>query len=871
MKNYEKIYEEENYALLTQKNDLYFKENPDSNSVRAKTRPKIPCSVKPISCVIPRDLNLKEIFIQLSNSSFLLSGNNKIYLKLSQEQVIKRKNIIESIKKFIIINRIKYKIFYNIIYMLDILICYNNKNKLFSNIEKLGLGSAILMIKFAYEEYRMIPLNKFKYLYEKKYYTLSQLQEIEIGCLKLVDYYMNFPTPLSFMELLLLNGIIFSTDNIKNETSQKIYNLMFTTLEKIILMSNEYVKYNPLHLCCCIAAYCRESYKIEKWPKILSKVFDVTQKHFDHIYKEFFSIYSHHHSVKSSININISDKLIDRNFSSNEFIKNLREKNELKINNYEECKEDCLNKDKIINKENNEIKAINMNNNEDNKNLKFNNNTLNIRVNFKTSQEIRNSALFRKMNYKFNKSYKNKNLSGISNLNNVFNLKNDVINTIFNEEHKNNYCNYGLNTYKPNNSIKKPLINIYKTPIKFDNDNNISCFYKPNKKSIVYNLHQRNISNITISIKNNNMFECPEDNQILFSRGVNTNKCDESNINNNIINNTNYANNINNNRDINKYTKKLNNKTIGEIHSKMNEIDEIKVKVKDFTNNNNSLNKEKYKKKISFFNKFIPTESDLQTTNKNDLNEINKNDKIIKNNDSCITIIEPYKNNLLWKNPKNPIKINDNSNNNNNNIVNKTSKREFNYLNGIKTTIDTTKKISINRHSSYNEKYKTKENYGQNKEEDNSNETTSENSHNFSIRRNYFKLKRLRDKSININNDNTTLTNNKNITNESNTYNKSISVIKCDLNNNGIKTTKFKECLRIGLGSSMERRVYTKNNENEIEKEKEKENNKSINHVKRYSEIRNFYKLKNFNKKYIGIAEKNKERTNNISRNFMLQ
>ena len=95
----------------------------------------------------------------------------------------------------------------------------------------------------------------------------------------------------------------------------------------------------------------------------------------------------------------------------------------------------------------------------------------------------------------------------------------------------------------------------------------------------------------------------------------------------------------------------------------MNEIDEIKVKVKDFTNNNNSLNKEKYKKKISFFNKFIPTESDLQTTNKNYLNEINKKDKIIKKNDSCITTIEPYKNNLLWKNSKNLIKINGNSNN----------------------------------------------------------------------------------------------------------------------------------------------------------------------------------------------------------------
>ena len=869
MKNYEKKHEEEKYSIISQENNFFSKEKPDSNSLRSKSRPKIPCSIKPISCTIPRDLNLKEIFIQLSNSSFLLYGNNKIYIKLSQEQIVKRKNIIEAIKKFIILHRIKYKIFYNIIYMLDILICYNNNNNLISNIEKLGLGSTILMIKFAYTEYRMIPLNKFKSFYENKYYTISQLHDIEISCLKLMDYYMNFPTPLSFMELLLLNGVVFSTDNLKNETSQKIYNLMFVTLEKIVLMSNEYVKYNPLYLCCGIAAYCRDYYKLEIWPKILSKVFDVTQSHFDNIYKEFFYIYNHHHSVKNSLNINNSNKLFDKNFNTNEFIKILREKNELK-NKCEDSKENSSNKDLIINRENKEIKVnnINMNfNNEDNENIKLNNNTLNIRVNYKTSQEIRNSTLFRKMNHKYNKNFKNKNLSDISNLNNVFNLKNDdAINTIFNEEQKNNHVNYGLNTYKPNNIAKKPLTNIYKTPIKIDNENSISCFYKPIKKNNVYNFHQRNVSNLTISIRNNNMLEYPENNKILLSRGITTTKCDDLDMNNNIINNTNYSNNINDdNNGIKKYIKKLNNKTIGEIKSKMNERDEIKVKVKDF--NNNSLNKEK-KKKISFFNKFIPTESnDNQNTNKNYINEKIKRYISNKINDSCTTIIEPYKNNLLWKNP---IKVNNNINNNNNNALNKATIKDYNYLNEVKTTNDNTKKISINRHSSYNEKYKTKENYGHNKEEDYSNETTFENSHNFSIRRNYFKLKRLRDKSINVNNDNTTLTNNKNVTSDSNTISKSISIIKCNLNNNdGIKTTKFKECLRIGFGSSMDKTINTNNKENELEKEKEK--NKSINHVKRYSEIRNFYKLKNFNKKYIGVNEKNKERNNNISRNFMIQ
>ena len=190
-------------SIINLNNNFFNKYNSSLiSALRGKERQKIPYSIKPFSCIIPRDLNLKRIFIQLFDSSILFYDNNKIYFILSSEALLNRKYIIESIKKFIISNRIK--------------------NKLVSNIEKLGLGATILMVKFIHEEYNVIPLNKFQAFYDDKIYTIKQLQEIEIKCLKLIDYYLNFPTPFSFTESLLLNGVIFSTDNIKNETSHKI-------------------------------------------------------------------------------------------------------------------------------------------------------------------------------------------------------------------------------------------------------------------------------------------------------------------------------------------------------------------------------------------------------------------------------------------------------------------------------------------------------------------------------------------------------------------------------------------------------------------------------------------------------------------------
>lgn len=62
------------------------------------------------------------------------------------------------------------------------------------------------------------------------------------------------------------------------------------TLENILFESNEYIKYNPLFLCCCIVCYSREMLGIEKWPRILAKLFNANFQSFEMIYNEYFKL-----------------------------------------------------------------------------------------------------------------------------------------------------------------------------------------------------------------------------------------------------------------------------------------------------------------------------------------------------------------------------------------------------------------------------------------------------------------------------------------------------------------------------------------------------------------------------------------------------
>ena len=208
------------------------------------------------------------------------------------------------------------------------------------------------------------------------------------------------------------------------------------------------------------------------------------------------------------------------------------------------------------------------------------------------------------------------------------------------------------------------------------------------------------------------------------------------------------------------------------------------------------------------------------------------------NNISKTIINNIYKKNFLYMNNKSSMNFK-NSNNEQNNLIRKKSEEIF------------VKNICLNRLSSCNNKFKGKIYFGHNKEDDYSNETTSENSHNFSIRRNYFRLKRLKDSSINIRNENiTTFSGNNNELNN-NTKNENSHIIRCnikfkenlknindkDRNNNGSRYSKFKDCLKIG---SIDRRFRKSINFNCVDKDKIQ----SENNTKRF-EIRNHYRLKN--------------------------
>jgi hypothetical protein len=436
---------------------------------------------------------------------------------------------------------------------------------------------------------------------------------------------------------------------------------------------------------------------------------------------------------------------------------------------------------------------------------------------------------------------------------------------------------------------KKKIPNLYKTPLKFNIDKSITSFYKPTKKNIEYNhnnAHHRNVSTIP---SKNVINEYEHSKQILYSRDRIQRKIDETYITNvtNLSNVTSITNITNNNIDLNNNNQSLiknENITFFKNYSKnhdntqirnLNNIEEIKVKVKQIylCNNNN----EEIRHRRSCLNHIISSETEFNQNIKNCFkNSINRIKDQNINDDYSNIGNKTYKKAYFRKNMHNAVKICDNENISNNNILsNIPLKKEYNFYNEIKSSNENAKsnKIITNRHSSCSDKHKAKINVShKTKDEDYSNETTSENSNNFSIRRNYFKLKRLRDRSTYINNDNTTstiLTNNNNLVIETKPNNKSIYIIKCNLkereserekerernndnlteNNNksshGLKSSKFKECLKIGFGS-IDRRIFEKNGDKE--KDKEKENSKSINHFKLYSDIRSFYKMRNINK-----------------------
>jgi hypothetical protein len=268
--------------------------NSLAKSVHIKEEDTKSCPIKTSKNIIPKDLNLEKIFTNMLKSSQDLIKNcsllNKSYYNLNAFRLKNlRKEMLQKIREFFIFYKIEYKIFFKAILLYDFISIENEKKKILTSAKEIALGALILSIKFNYDENKMFSMKKFLNFSGEQTFSLSDIINIERKALMAINYYLNFTTPMCFLEFFLLNGIIYNTDDLSQKDYCKIYNQVEKILENIMEESNLYLKYNFFYLACSVVSYCRKIFNLENWPNMLKKVFSVDFSFFQKEYNFFFN------------------------------------------------------------------------------------------------------------------------------------------------------------------------------------------------------------------------------------------------------------------------------------------------------------------------------------------------------------------------------------------------------------------------------------------------------------------------------------------------------------------------------------------------------------------------------------------------------
>ena len=493
-------------------------------------------SLRPISLMKPFDLNPLKILNFMRNEIF--SPKNVI---LSNLEEIKRKNLILNMKKFLIKYNFDYKILFIAVYFMDsILFKLNFHSK---DLDSIAIGCLILAVKF-YDKNGKIPnLNFFQEILPNySNFSLDEIKKIEILCLKYLNYNLNFPQPLNFIEILLINGIVFTNDLIYLNVSSKIYNLPFKIYEKIILANADYLKFNPFYLAFAFVAVSRKLFSLEKWNSFFNSIFNVSFEEIEYIYNEIPNLIIKHEQINNN-NIliyekkinknNIYNKMKNNNILNQAFCKTLNNKNNNNNNN---------NKSNIIYKANKNI-SYNNNNNINNNNFSYNKNNNKI-TSYTYSKSINNNinnerSIMKKINMFKNKIFKN--------------TKNDEN---LNKSTKDLTCSDSKINLQSNFTNYRKIIDCKSNLF-------INSFNSNNNSLIISNNHNLNENDNSILNKNKTC--------TLFKNKYLLN------------NNNNKNNNNNNNNNINESFE------IKNLHSNRENLEEKKIKKNNESLNNNSF------------------------------------------------------------------------------------------------------------------------------------------------------------------------------------------------------------------------------------------------------------------------------------------
>ena len=446
-----------------------------TKSLRLSNTSITPCPIKPTENIIPKDLNLQKIFSTMLNSSQQLSELYSSYITKNSfshyslntnYKNLTRKVILRQLREFFLYYNIEYKIYFKTIFLFDIISIENENKKFLESMEEIALGALILAIKFNYDENKMFSMKKFLQIFVDKNYTLLEIIDIERRAIKTINYFLNFTTPMCFLEFFLINGIIYNVDYLNEAEYAKIYFEIENVLEKIMEESNIYLKYNFFYLACSVVSYCRNIFNLDKWPKMLKKVFSIDFYFFQTEYNYFFNR-KDINNENNNYNSNYNKTYSQRTYNSNSNNK----------------------KDIIINGNNNVVLL-------DLKNLNLNN----------TSKNKRNR------NYIYN-SYKRNYNKTIDYYNNIINI--NINNVSFNNIYNNNTINEAQN-----NSKEKYALNTDRKAKRFHYkiENSYIIYNNNNSKKLNKSLFNNRVNkNVTIKETNNENDEMFKNNYNLSS------------------------------------------------------------------------------------------------------------------------------------------------------------------------------------------------------------------------------------------------------------------------------------------------------------------------------------------------------------------
>lgn len=648
-----------------------------------------PYPIKPSQNMIPKDLNLQQIFTNMIKSSLDLSKKysssiNNIDIDINVND-FSRKIILKKIKDFFLFYNIEYKIIFKTILLYDIITIENENRKFLSSAEEIALGALILSIKFNYDENKMFSMKKFLKLYGEQVYSLSDIIVIERKALLTISHFLNYTTPMCFLEFFLINGIIYNIDNLNKDNYSKIYVEIENILQNIMEESNNYLKYNFFHLACAIVAFCREKFNLEKWPKTLQKVFSVDFNLFQNEFRRFFTKNENNNNrIYDNRTYNYSNKKNNINGNNNNIF----------LLNFENLEND---NDNDINSNNNDSKSISSRHNYfknkanySNKTIDRYNNIINININNVSFNNIYNNSNKYK-NY-FNDE---QNMDNNSILNRSQNARN--FSTVYYNNMKKNYI-YKYNISSLQNNLRKDKNKNYEDINSILNNSiNLDSELPEIKEEVkeMTDLPQKNIYNSPAKKPKNHFYITKKEKNYIYNRDE---KGEEENENEIIENNDDnvfedYNSNNNDNQILMEIRKKdeNNKKESNNIENKNNfEINQIygkKYRRKYYTythknnieNNNIVLHDEPQLSRNIIYDKYNKKEMNNNLDNSNMesyQNNIIKNNNISLNNNNNINFKENYDTNENENYRYNIIRINSNVNNKLKNEIN--NKNNFN-------------------------------------------------------------------------------------------------------------------------------------------------------------------------------------------------